>query len=90
MRYIAARREAKVMIRLQAVYSAVAMGGIIAIMTVLPVFCINIWAAAWSGLWRWWRTRYLASAQSGLRHDSDLADLLLLVLWGWVITWMWR
>ncbi|XNM60287.1 hypothetical protein ACLK1T_20665 [Escherichia coli] len=48
MRYIAARQGREV-IRLQAVYSAVAMGGSIAIMTVLPVSCINIWATACSG-----------------------------------------
>ncbi len=45
MRYIAVRQGSEV-IRLQAVYSAVAMGGSIALVTVSPVSCLWIfWAA---------------------------------------------
>ena len=46
-------------IRLQAVYSAVAMGGSIMIMTVFAGFLYQYLATACSGLWRWWRFRQM-------------------------------
>jgi hypothetical protein len=48
MRYIAARQGSEV-IRLQAVYSAVAMGGSIAVMTFSPASSISTCTRAYSG-----------------------------------------
>lgn len=72
MRYIAARHGSEV-IRLQAVYSAVAMGGSIAIMTILRAISINISRVAYSGSWRCWHClQWCCGQKLHLQPDSTI------------------